>query len=95
MSLFIYLCLHWVFIAVCGLSLVVASRDYSLVAICRPLIAVASHCRARALGLMGSVIVACGLSCSTACGIFLDQRLNPWPPALAGEFLTTGPPGRS
>ena len=27
----------------------------------------------------GSVVVAHGLSCSVACGIFLDQGLNPCP----------------
>ena len=27
----------------------------------------------------GSVAVACKLSCSVACGIFLDRRLNPCP----------------
>ena len=79
MCLFIYLSLRWVFIAVCGLSLVVASRDYSLAAMCRLPLVVASPCRTWALGLMGSVIVAHGLSCSTACGIFLDQELNPCP----------------
>ena len=31
--------LRWVFVAVCGLSLVAASRGYSLVAVCRLLIA--------------------------------------------------------
>ena len=42
----------------------------------------------------GSVVVACGLSCSMACGISV-----PWPgiepafPTLEGGFLTTGPPG--
>ena len=40
--LFVYFWLHWVFMAACGLSLVVASRGYSLVAVCRLLIAVAS-----------------------------------------------------
>ena len=45
----------------------------------------ASHCRgfsccgARALGTRASVVVAHGLSCSVACGIFLDQGLNPFP----------------
>ena len=34
--------LHWVCVAVCGLSLVVASRGYSLIAVCRLLTAVAS-----------------------------------------------------
>ena len=79
MCLFIYLSLRWVFIAVCGLSLVVASRDYSLAAMCRLPLVVASPCRTWALGLMGSVIVAHGLSCSTACGLFLDQGSNPHP----------------
>ena len=41
----------------------------------------------------GSVVVARGLSCSAACGIFLDQGSN-LSPALAGRFFTTEPPGR-
>ena len=32
--LFIYFWLHWVFVAVHGLSLAVASGDYSLVVVC-------------------------------------------------------------
>ena len=40
------------------------------------LIAVVSHGRAWA-GTLASVVVAHGLSCSTACGIFLDQGSNP------------------
>ena len=40
--LFIYFCLQWVFIAVCGLSLVVASGGFSPVAVCGLLIATAS-----------------------------------------------------
>ena len=43
------------------------------------LIAVASYCGARALGARASVVVAHGLSCSLACGIFPDQGLNPCP----------------
>ena len=43
----------------------------------------------------GSVVVAHGLSCPTACEIFLGQESNPLSPALAGVFLTTGPPGWS
>ena len=35
---------------------------------------------------MGSVVEVHGLSCSVACGIFLDQGLKP---ALAGVFFTT------
>ena len=54
--LFIYFWLRLVFVAVHGLSLVAASGL---------LIAVASHCGARALGTRASVVVACRLS---SCG---------------------------
>ena len=47
--------------AACGLSVVAASRDYSLVMVCRLLIKVAS------------LVVVHTLSCSRACGIFPDQ----------------------
>ena len=48
-----------------GFSLVVASRSYSLLVVCRLLI------------VLASLVVACRLSCSTACGIFPDQGSNP------------------
>ena len=38
-----------------------------------------SCCRAWALGTRASVVVAHGLSCSEACGIFPDQGSNPCP----------------
>ena len=44
---------------------------------------------------MGSVVVVHRLSCSAACGIFLDQGSNPRPPELAGRFFSTAPPGKS
>ena len=50
---------------------------------------------AHGLQSSGSVVVAHGLSCSAACGIFLDQGLNPCPLLLAGRFLTPAPPGKS
>ena len=40
--LFIYFCLCWVLLAVCGLPLVAGSRGYSLVAVCGLLIAMTS-----------------------------------------------------
>ena len=40
------------------------------------------------------MVVECGLSCSTACGIFPDQGLNSVSPALAGRFFTTKLPGK-
>ena len=43
-----------------------------------------SCCGAWALGHVGSVLVAYGLSCSAACGIFPDQGLN------LGGFFTIG-----
>ena len=57
------------------------------------LMAVASPCcRAQALG---HVVVVHRLSCPMVCGIFPDQGINPCPPAMAGGFLTTGPPEKS
>ena len=59
--------------------------------------ALASHCsgfsgfQAWALEC-GLIAVACRLSCPEACGIFPEQGSNLCPPALAGRFLTTGPP---
>ena len=68
------------------------SGSYSLVAVCKDLIATASLVAEHRLwgervsvvvtcGLQngGSVAVAHGLSCPATCGIFLDQGLNPCP----------------
>ena len=38
-----------------------------------------SSCGVQTLEYAGSVVMAHGLSCSAACGIFLDQGLNPSP----------------
>ena len=72
-----------------GFSLVAVSGDYSVVVALGFLIAVASLVTehdSRVPGLRelqllgskgaGSVTVACGPSCSAACGIFSDQGLN-------------------
>ena len=77
--LFIYFWLCWVFVSVRGLSPVAASGGHS-----------SSRCAGlslpRSLPLQstgsrraGSVVVAHGLSCSVACGIFPDQGSNPCP----------------
>ena len=43
-----------------------------------------------------SLVVARGFSCSKACGILVPQPgIEPASLALSGEFLTTGPPGKS
>ena len=67
-----------------GFSLVAASGGYSLVAVHRLLIAVASRGGAGASGVVapglwgtGLVVVAHGVSCSMAHGILPDQGLNP------------------
>ena len=70
--------LCWIIVAACGLSLVAASRGYSLVATHRLLIAVASLVvEHRVWGPQTSGVVARGFSCPETCGIFLDRGLNP------------------
>ena len=81
MHLFIYVWLHWIFVAACGLSLF-SSTGFSLSWL---------PCGARALGRVVSVVVAHGFSCPVTCGIFSDQGLNP----LAGGFLSSEPPGKT
>ena len=78
-NLFIYFWLCWVFISIRGLPPVAASGGHSSprcvgLSLSRPLLLRSTGSR-RA----GSVIVAHGLSCSAACGIFPDQGLNPCP----------------
>ena len=70
---FIYFCLCWVFVAVCGLSLVVVGGGYSL--LWWLLLLRSMGCRhtgsavvARRLQSSGSVVVAHGLSCSAHVG---------------------------
>ena len=79
---FIYLFIYWlcwVFVSVQGLPLVAASGGHSSsrcagLSPSRPLLLRSTGSR-RA----GSVVVAHGPSCSTACGIFPDQGSNPCP----------------
>ena len=54
-------------------------RELLFVAVRRLLIVVASLAAEHGLQSTGSVVVAHRLSCSTACGIFLDQGSNPCP----------------
>ena len=76
---FLFFWLYWVSVAACGLSLVVVSGGYSSLR-CPGfslwwLLLLQSVGARRA----GSVVVVHGLSCSIACGIFLDQGYNPCP----------------
>jgi hypothetical protein len=54
-----------------GLSLVAAGRDYSLVRV-PGLVLVSSLAAEHGLESKGTVVVARGLSCQAACGIFPD-----------------------
>ena len=60
------------------LSLVVVSRGYSGCCAQVSHCGFFSCCRTWALGLMGSIVAAHELSCSVACGIFLNQGSNPY-----------------
>ena len=78
-NLFIYFWLCWVFVSVRGFSPVAVSGGRSSsrcagLSLSRPLFLQSTGSR-RA----GSVVVAHGLSCSAACGIFPDQGSNPCP----------------
>ena len=78
LKLIISLWLPWFFTAVHGLSPVAAGRTYSPIAVYLLLLVgaslVAEH---RFLGPWASGAVTHRLTCSTVCGIFLDQGLNP------------------
>ena len=52
-----------------------------------------SSCVLQASEHVGLVVVAHRLSCTLACGIFLDPGIKPMSPALESEFLTTETPG--
>ena len=89
------------FLAVPGLrcftqrnSLVAASGGYSLPVVLGLLIAVVSFVTQHGLQLHGSVVGVYGLSCLGMWDL-PGPGIKPMSPALAGRFLTTGPPGKS
>ena len=69
--------LCWVFTATCRLSLVAVSGGCSLAEVPGLLIMGASLVVVQ--GVYPSVVAVSGLSNPSACGIFLDQGLNPCP----------------
>ena len=76
----IYFWPPWVFISVCGLSLVAVSGGYSLCGVEASHCGGFSSCRAWALEYAGFSLLVCpGLSCSKECGTFLDQDLTHTP----------------
>ena len=66
--------------AACRLSLVAASRGYSLLVAWGLLVMLASPVGGHGLWSAGSVAAAHGLRCSAACRLFPDQESNPCPP---------------
>ena len=78
-NLFIYFWLCWVFVSVRGLSPVAASGSHSSSRCAGLSLSRSLLLRSTGSRRAGSVVVAHGPSCSTACGIFPDQGSNPCP----------------
>ena len=102
LSLLFFFCswLCWVFVAACGLSLVVGSGGYSSLwctgfLLWGLLLLWSIGYRCMGFSSCGLWALELRLRCPAARGIFPDQGLNPCPPALAGGFLFTVPPRKS
>jgi len=80
----------------CGAWALVAAHGLSLVAVSRLLIEAASLVAEHGLYLehVDSAVVAHRLSCLATCGVLVPRPGVEPAPALAGGFLTTGPPGK-
>ena len=79
---------HWVFVAACRPSLVVMSQGYFCVK-------VVSHV-VKHMGSRVHSLSSCGPRAELPCSMWDLPRpgIEPKFPALAGGFLTTGPPGK-
>ena len=93
---FFFFLLHCVSLAARGLFLVAAGKSSSPGAVLGLFIVVAFLVAEHRLYYTGSVVAAHRLSCPKACGILVPRRgIKPMSSALAGGFLTPGPPGNS
>ena len=100
--LFIYFWLLWVFVGLLGLSLVVATRGYALVAMRLLLLGVASLIAEPWVQGMRATVVAARRLGSWGSRAKLLQGMwhlpgpgiKPVSPALTGGFFTTEPPGK-
>ena len=92
--LFYLLRLHWVFIAMCGLSVVTASEGYSSRGVQASQCGAISHCPVQALGCKGFSSSGAQVSLPLSTWDLLGSGITPMSFALAGGFLTTGPPGK-
>ena len=95
-----YFWLCWVFLAVRGLSLVVASRGYSLLrcagfSLRWPLLLWSMGSRHTGFSSCGNRLNSCGVRAWLLCGMWdlPGPGLESMSPALAGRFLTTVPLG--
>ena len=77
--LYFYFWLCWVFVSVRGLSPGAVSGGHSSSRCAGLLLSRPLPLRSTGSRRAGSVVVAHGLSCSTACGILPDQGSNPCP----------------
>ena len=78
-----------------GLSLVAVKIGYPVVVVRGLPIAVASSVEEHGLQACGLNSVVHRLSCSVVCGNLPGPGIKYVSPALAGGFLTTGPPQKS
>ena len=100
--LYIYFWLCWVFVAVCGLSLVAARGGYSVMMHWFLILWWLLLLRSTGFSSYGSWALELGLSSWGAqASLLWGMWYLPWPgiepmtPALAGRLLTTGTPGKS
>ena len=93
--LIFYFWLRWVFIAACGLSLVSGSRRSYPVVLPEFLTAVASLIWSTAFSVHGRSSCGAGAQLLRNTWNLPSPVIKPTAPALAGWFLTTGPPGKS
>ena len=86
-----FISVHWVFAAVCGLFPIAGSRGCSLVLVQELLVAVVSLVEAPKPWGTGSIDVGHRLSSPVACGIFPDQGSNLCPLHWQADSLPRKP----
>ena len=102
--IYLYVCvwLHWVFIAMCGLSLVVVRRGYSSscctgTSLCWLLSLWSTGSRLQDWWALEHQLSSCGTQAQLLLSKWNPARpgIEPMSPVLAGRLPTTGPPGKS
>ena len=85
---YFYLFLVMLYLPCCVQTFSSCGKLGLLVVVCRLLIAVAPLVAEHRLQGTGSIVLVHGLICSKACGILLDQRLNPGVPCIGRRTLS-------